>query len=140
MATHADLYRFLSEPRNKLAVLGTTNPESGSQTALVGIAVTGDLEILFDTVKSSRKYANLIADPRCSFVCGLGVDATVQFQGVAREVPSDSDLVRNVYFKAFPDGQSRLTWPGIVHFLVRPTWIRMSDYGDTPPRIDEFQF
>jgi hypothetical protein len=57
--TEADVYQFIAQ--NKLGVLGTIAHSGIPQTALVGIAVTPDLEIIFDTVKSSRKYPNLIA-------------------------------------------------------------------------------
>jgi hypothetical protein len=43
---------------------------SRRQARLVGIAITAQLEIIFDTVRSSRKYPNLIARPDCSFVVG----------------------------------------------------------------------
>ena len=31
-----------------------------------------------------------------------------------------------------------LSWPGIVYFRVRPTWIRFSDFSKDPPTIVEF--
>jgi hypothetical protein len=136
----AGLYRFLSDPRNKLAVLGSiaSDGSGAPQAALVGVAASPGLELIFDTVRSSRKYRNLLADPRCSFVIGLGGDVTVQFEGIAREV-EDAES-KAIYFSAFPDGPSRASWPGIVYFAVKPTWIRYSDYGETPPVIEEFRF
>ncbi len=136
MVTKADVYRFMADPRNNLAVLGSCDAKGRPQGALVGIGVTEDLEIIFDTVKSSRKYANLIANPRCSFVCGVAGDATVQFEGEAREVPPDSELVTRAYYTAFPDGPARLSWPGITYFAVKPDWVRYSDYGETPAVIE----
>jgi Pyridoxamine 5'-phosphate oxidase len=60
--THADLLHFIA--RSKLGVLSSIGEASGTpQSALVGFAVTENLEIVFDTVKSSRKYGNLIARP-----------------------------------------------------------------------------
>ncbi len=56
-----DLFEFLE--RYKLGVLGTVSPEGVPQSALVGIAVTPALEIIFDTVKSSRKFRNLDRKP-----------------------------------------------------------------------------
>lgn len=45
-----------------------------------------------------------------------------------------------IYFKAWPDGPTRMNWPGIVYFVVRPQWIRYSDFDQDPPLIREFQF
>jgi len=135
--TEADLYKFLIQC--KLGVLGTIGDAGTPQSALVGIAVTEDLEIVFDTVKNSRKYPNLIARPACSFVVGWAGEKTVQYEGQAEEL-SGSELQRcqKVYFQAWPDGPSRLTWPRIVYFIVRPRWIRYSDFDQNPPLIREF--
>ena len=39
-------------------------PGGGPQAAVVGFAVSDLLEIVFDTVTTSRKYQNLRRDPR----------------------------------------------------------------------------
>jgi hypothetical protein len=33
-----------------------------------------------------------------------------------------------------------MSWPGIVYFVVRPAWIRYSDFDQDPPLIREFSF
>jgi len=137
--TEVDLYRFIA--RNKLGVLGYTGETSQSKSALVGLAVTKQLEIIFDTVKSSRKYKNLIAQPACSFVIGWAGEQTVQYEGEAEELSGATlERCQKVYFQAWPDGPSRLSWPGIVYFVVRPRWIRYSDFDQNPPLIREFTF
>ena len=137
----ADLYAWLL--KQKLGVLGSLGPDGSPQAALVGIAVTEEFEIVFDTVKSSRKYPNLTARPACSLVMGgWGTgEQTVQYEGEAREFGSDDlEKYQQVYFKAWPDGPARMSWPGIVYFAVRPNWIRFSDYDQNPPLIREFRF
>ena len=81
--TEADIYAFVAQFR--LGVLGTISDAKMPQSALVGIAVTPRLEIVFDTVKSSRKYGNLIANRVCSFVVGWAGEQTVQYEGEAEE-------------------------------------------------------
>ena len=137
--TEADLYAFMVQC--KLGVLGTISGDACPQSALVGMAVTPRLEVIFDTVKSSRKYPNLLAHPRCSFAVGWSGEQTVQYEGEAEELkPPELERYQDVYFKAWPDGPARLSWPGIVYFAVRPAWIRFSDFGQTPPVIQEFRF
>ena len=139
--TEADLHAFIATHR--LGVLGTICPADTPQSALVGIAVTQQLEIVFDTVKTSRKYPNLIARPSCSFVIGgWGKGAqTVQYEGAAEELRSpELKRYQEAYFAAWPDGPARLSWPGIVYFVVRPTWIRYSDFDQNPPLTIEFTF
>lgn len=137
--TKADLYRFLS--KHTLGVLSTISEANAPQSALVGIAVTSELEIVFDTVKTTRKYPNLTARPRCSFVIGWAGEQTAQFEGEAQELHgSELKRCQEVYFRAWPDGPARLSWPGIVYFVVKPRWIRYSDFDMNPPLIQEFIF
>ena len=135
--TKAGLLEFLDQ--QKLGVLGTISPDGSPQSSLVGIAVTPEFEIIFDTVNSSRKYRNLMRNPGCSFVIGWTGETTVQYQGEARE-PAGAELAKyqELYFKKWPDGPSRLTWTGIAYFVVRPSWIRYSDFDQQPPLIQEF--
>jgi hypothetical protein len=132
-----DLHAFMVQHR--LGVVSSIGPDGAPQSALVGIAASTDIEIVFDTVTSTRKYANLVARPRCSVVVGWTGEQTVQLEGVAEElVGSELERLRAVYFDAWPDGPSRLKWPGITHFVIRPTWIRYSDFAQDPALIVEF--
>jgi pyridoxine/pyridoxamine 5'-phosphate oxidase len=125
--------------QHRYGVVSSISRNGTPQSALVGIATTPDLEIVFDTVKTSRKYPNLIERPSCSFVVGWSGEQTVQFEGIAEE-PGGPELTRcrEVYFAAWPDGPARMSWPGIAYFVVRPRWIRYSDYDQSPPLIEEF--
>jgi pyridoxine/pyridoxamine 5'-phosphate oxidase len=125
--TRRELVAFLR--KHKLAVQASASETGAPQAALVGFAVTDDLEIVFDTVATSRKYVNLRRDPRCAIVVGWDDEMTVQIEGIADE-PTGADRERCLasYFAAYPDGRDRLAWPGITHFRVRPTWIRYSDF------------
>jgi pyridoxine/pyridoxamine 5'-phosphate oxidase len=133
------LHAFLQ--RHRYAVLSSLAANNTPQSALVGIAVSPDLEIIFDTVKSSRKYPNLIANPKCSLVIGWDNDQTLQYEGQATELRgAELQHYQKIYFAAWPDGASRLTWPGITHFVVRPSWLRHSDFNTVPPQITERTF
>jgi hypothetical protein len=71
-------------------------------------------------------------------VIGWSGEQTVQLEGMAEE-PGGTELerCRSVYFAAWPDGPARMSWPGIVYLLVRPRWIRYSDFDRSPPLIEE---
>jgi hypothetical protein len=135
----AAMYRFMAGFR--YSVISSIAGDGSPQSALVGIAVTPQLEIVFDTVKSSRKYPNLIARPRCSFVVGWDGEQTVQYEGIAAE-PRSAALTRyqQAYFSVWPDGPSRLSWPGIAYFVVKPLWVRYSDFDQSPVQIVEMRF
>jgi pyridoxine/pyridoxamine 5'-phosphate oxidase len=125
---------------HRYAVISSISPQGAPQSAVVGIAVSRELEIIFDTVSSSRKYRSLTANPAAAVALWTG-EATLQYEGIAQEpAGSDRDRYREVYFKTWPDGRDRLSWPGITHFVIRPTWIRFSDFDRRPPLIQEFTF
>jgi uncharacterized pyridoxamine 5'-phosphate oxidase family protein len=126
--------------RQRLAVLSTVSPENSPQAALMGVAITRDLEIVFDTRNTTRKYANLQRNPGIAFVIGCTSEISIQYEGVAEEL-SGAELERYlpIYFAAFPDGVERRNWPGMTYFVVRPKWLRYCDYGRRPPLIREFE-
>lgn len=128
--------------RHRLAVQASVSAAGSPQAAVVGFAVTDQFEIVFDTLDSSRKARNLRQNNRLALVIGGsndGDERTVQYEGVADE-PSGAELERlkQVYYAAYPDGPSRLSWPGLIYVRVRPTWIRYSNYSVDPPEIIEF--
>ncbi len=124
--------------RHRLAVVASTGPSGAPQAAVVGFAVTDALEIVFDTLESTRKFQNLAADPRIAVVIGWDHEATLQLEGrVDFPVGAERDRIRDCYFVAYPDGRERLAWPGITHARVTPSWIRFSDFTIDPPRIVE---
>jgi len=132
------LYDFIRA--RPLAVLATACANGAPEAALVGVAVSEDLELIFDTTDATRKYPNLKRDPRIAFVFGGDGEETLQYEGVADE-PAGAELARlkEIYFAAFPDGVTRQDWPGLTYFRVRPKWLRFSSYY-RPRRVDEITF
>ena len=136
----SDLVAFLRQ--YPLAVQASAAVGGGVQAAVVGIAVSDELEVVFDTVESSRKVANLRRDPRIALVIAgtiIGDERTVQYEGLADE-PTGDDLARlqELYFAVFPDGRERAGRPGITYLRARPSWIRYIDFGADPPTSVEF--
>ncbi|MDF3283735.1 pyridoxamine 5'-phosphate oxidase family protein [Gordonia sp. N1V] len=112
-----------------LGVVATVSPDGAPEAALVGIAVTDSAEIVFDTSRSSRKFANLAADSRVALVVGTTEEITVQCEGRA-DIPHGeaAQRCRDAYFAQYPDGRQRAADPDIVHVRVRPQWVRCADY------------
>jgi len=131
----AELVTFLRA--QKWAVEASVNDAGAPQAAVIGVAVTDDLEIVFDTVTDTRKARNLRTNPQVALVIGWDDGRTAQIQGTADE-PTGDDLARlkKAYFAKFPDGIDRAEWPDIAYFRVRPTWVRVSDFTSDPPAIE----
>jgi len=137
-----DAKRLLDFLRQYRVAVEASVSESGSpQAAVVGVAITDRFEIVFDTVDSTRKARNLRRNSKVAFVIGglTGEERTIQYEGIADE-PSGPELehLKAVYYQVYPDGPSRLSWPGLIYVRVRPTWIRYTDYTVDPTEIVEF--
>jgi len=124
MIQPGELFQFIE--RHRLAVLATVSAEGAPEAALVGIAVTSELEIHFrhpcrprarrrscKRTHAPRSWSDAPKRSRCSM------------KGIAQELTGD-DLAKykQTYFAAFPDGPAREAWKGITYYVVRPRWIR----------------
>ena len=124
-----------------LAVEASVAMAGDVQAAVVGIAVSDDFELVFDTLDTTRKAQNLARDPRIALVIGgtgKGEEITVQYEGVA-DRPSGNELkvLQRRYLEVFPEGAERLSWPGLIYVRVKPRWLRYSDYRREPALIVE---
>lgn len=130
------IYSFIKQHRS--AVLSTISPDSKPEAALVGIAVTPDLKIIFDTLSDSRKYTNLLLNPYIAFVIGWDNDVSVQYEGkLCFATGEELESIKNTYFEFFPDGPERLNWPNISYLCVEPLWISYTDFNYDTMRIEE---
>jgi hypothetical protein len=125
--------------RHRYAVQASTAADGAPQAAVVGIAVTDELEVLFDTLGTSRKAKNLRREARIALVVGWDEEQTLQLEGIADEPTGDElQRLKRVYLAAFPDGIEREQWPDIIYVRVRITWARYSDFrpGGAVSEID----
>ena len=125
----------------RYAVEASVSPSGGAQAAVVGIVVTDDFEIFFDTLAETRKARNLRRNAAIAFVIGGTApedERSVQYEGVA-DRPEGADLERltALYLERFPDGRERQSWPGLIYLRARPTWLRYSDFSHDPPEMVE---
>ncbi len=127
---------------HRLAVQASTAANGAPQAAVVGVAVSDRGELVFDTLRTSRKCFNLRHDPRIALVMGWDLEdgRTLQLEGLADE-PHGADRVRlqAVYLATFADGAERADDPATTYFRVRASWLRLSDFRTTPPTITELE-
>jgi pyridoxine/pyridoxamine 5'-phosphate oxidase len=127
---------------HRLATLATRDEHGAPQAALIGVALTADCEIVFDTLSTTRKHANLVRDPRAALVFAGPAEQTAQYQGVAIAIRTDRDDNRrylDAYFTVWPEGRGRANWPAIAYWRIVPRWARFSDYAQGP-LIEEFRW
>jgi pyridoxine/pyridoxamine 5'-phosphate oxidase len=135
MITKSELYTFLHA--RALGVVSTVSKSGDPEAAVVNIAVTRDLELIFYTLQTNRKCINLRHHPRLAAVIGWQDEQTVQYEGLAEEV-FELQLAdcRKIYLERFPESGGRVAWPGVTFFRVRPAWVRYSRYSH-PWKVEE---
>ncbi len=117
--TRQGVYQFV-RGRN-LAVLATIAPEA----ALIGIAATPELEIVFDTIKTTGKYQNLLQNSVAPLVIGWDNEVTVQYEGETVQLFGKAlDGYQTIYFTQFSDGPERAAWPDIAYSVAPVGWFR----------------
>jgi hypothetical protein len=136
--TRDDLYDFLRSER--FAVLATSGP-TGPEAAIMGVTVTESLELVFLTGRTTRKYANLRAEPRVALVLGSTEETTVQYEGIAREVAGDALApYAAAHAERFPAGRALAARPDATYFVVTPRWVRHSNYAGREASVVEFTY
>jgi general stress protein 26 len=126
--------------RKRFLVVSSVNQSGAPEAALMGFALTQANEIVFDTLASSRKAVNLERNPTAALVIGWDDNVSLQIEGPARRpVGDDLASAKAAYFREWPDGRARENWPDIVYLVVKPKWIRYSNYAAGPPVVEEFR-
>lgn len=115
---------------HELGVVSTVSVKGTPEAALVNLAVTDELELVFYSLQDNRKCANLRDNPHIAVVIGWDSNRTLQYEGVVDE-PRDEALeaLKEVYAAARPNAAVQMGWPGLTYFRVKPKWLRLSDYG-----------
>lgn len=96
---------------------------------------------MFGTKDSSRKYRNLLRNPRVSVIIGWDHAGTVQYEGVARRLEGDEiDTFTEYHFDKHPNSRKYKDQPGEVYFLIEPRWLRFTEVAYEPWKITEMTF
>ncbi len=123
-------------------VIATVGPGGSPEAALMDIAVTPDLEIIFETTDQTRKFSNLRARPVIAFVVRQGGSETLQYDGMAEQLSESRALERHGHHSFLRLPAKNLA-PGLAGQLLlpgtRPMWVRFSDLVSAA-RVEEFRF
>jgi general stress protein 26 len=139
MKSPDQIYEFLNS--YKLGALSTINKAGLPNVAIVGFGQTKNLELIFGTDNSSRKYKNLHLNPHVAFVIGGNTTETLQFEGIARELnPEELPIVRENYWRKNPHAEVHHGLRGNRYFIITPTWIRYTDLRVDPWAITEMKY
>jgi len=135
--TQKDIEQFISNHTlTTISTFGKEYPES----AVIEFASSG-LELIFDTHTTSRKYQNLMQNPRASFVIGWDKNKTVQYEGEVIELKGDElTKYKEIYFAKMPEAKEWEHAKDITYFKVLPRWIRYTDLNVHPWQVEEMTY
>ncbi len=122
---------FLAE--NKLMILGYlhfVNKQAFPRSSLVAYAEDG-LELIFQTMTIGRKYNDLQFCGRVSVVISSGLK-TMQYEGNAQMIADVDWAQRVMLLKNGPCDRRFIFDPRARWFLIRPWWVKLSDYTREP--------
>ncbi|MDO8508363.1 MAG: pyridoxamine 5'-phosphate oxidase family protein [Nanoarchaeota archaeon] len=135
------ILNFISS--KKLTVISTINKQNHPESAVVAFSQNSNLELIFGTSSTSRKYKNLQNNNRASLVIGWEEDEkiTVQYEGIAIQLKgNEKEEARQAHLKKNPGSKKFDSMPTQTYFKIIPKWIRYSSLSISPPEIFEISF
>src|SRR5262245_54921475 len=85
----------------RMAVIATASADGRPEAALINIAVTPELDIVFETTSATRKFANLKHNPQVSLVIGWQGEKTLQLDGTVEALEASAyETLAPLFFRA----------------------------------------
>lgn len=127
--------------KHKICVISTVNSKGNPESGVIEFGETDNLELIFDTFFTYRKYNNIQNNPYVSIVVGWDEDITIQYEGKAYEL-KDNELskYKKIFFKKLPNAKKWQKYKEIRFFKVIPKWIRYSDLRVNPWNVFDIKF
>jgi uncharacterized pyridoxamine 5'-phosphate oxidase family protein len=113
----------------RYAVISTCGSNNQPEAALIGFGTTENIELIFGTYSSSRKYKNIKENDKVALVIGWDEDyITVQYEGIAKEVTGEElEPLISEFYAQVPEAVVYKNHPEQTYFKVSPKWIRYAD-------------
>ncbi len=136
------MYECLRDKEVKLCVFATASKDGKPASAVLGYAIKEDLTILLSTQKTTKKYANIVENPRVALNFGWSFsEINIQYEGECSILDSgeEHEQLEAFFFQQNPHAE-KFKNPNLVILKIRPTWIRLNDLTVTPPNEEEKNF
>lgn len=140
MITKEDVLKFLKE--NNLCVMATADKNGKPIAATMAYAVDDEMIFYLETSNKTRKYKNLLANPRAAIVVGVANELpTVQIDGdITVFEGEDAVTARNFIVEQHPELKEYFLGPDKnpeeIYFKVKPTWVCYSDFTKESPVVE----
>lgn len=128
--TQSEAYDFLQDPERAHGVLGYLDSDAQPDTAFISFSATKDLNIIFGTSDTSRKFTAVKARPNVAFnVTNKEHRYTVQLKGQVRELSLEelAPYEDAHYAKLGEASRKFKTMPDQHFFIIEPTYLKFTD-------------
>lgn len=124
-----------------LAVLATASSSAIPEASAVGISVMDNMQILFGTFNTSRKWENLQKNARVSLVIGWEHGKTIQYEGVAEELmETEKAEALKIHFANVPSFAKYVSDNQAILYRVKPESVKYSDHSQDPADVINLTF
>lgn len=124
--------------KQKHMVLATVTNDI-PEAALVGFAEMDNLNLIFGTETTSRKFQNIQNNSKIAAVFTDG-DISIQYEGIVSVlIGHEIEEYKQKYFEKLPEAKKYDSEPNQIYLKIIPTWIRYVDYSKETPDIFEVQ-
>jgi general stress protein 26 len=108
--------------------------------ALVAFSETEDCEIIFGTASNTRKFENIVNNPKVAFV--ISADTwSIQYEGVAEVLTGEDERrYRDIHLQKHPKSKKYAFQEKQKFIKVIPKWIRYMDISKDPQDVSEYTF
>ncbi|MCA9309215.1 pyridoxamine 5'-phosphate oxidase family protein [Candidatus Saccharibacteria bacterium] len=122
-------------------VIATVNERAKPEAATVGLSCDDNFTFLIGTNKDTRKAANISQNNSVALVVGFSGPKTVQIEGVAEKVTRDTHQERiELHLDTVSGARSFDGEPGQTYYMIKPTWLRFTDYTQEDPIFETEDF
>ena len=120
----------------EIGAIATVTPDSEPEVAAMQFAVTDNLELIFDTPASTRKYQNIQENNYVAFAIWKEFDI-VQYEGLAIQLGGEElAQYKEIFFTKNPDARQWVDIvPDLTFFKIVPRWIRYTGFKEEPWEI-----
>lgn len=131
--------QFLNE--HETSVISTLDAHNQPQAATVGFSVDENFIIVFATNQKTRKANNIAVNNKVALVVGFEGQKTVQIEGTAEKIDTELNKDRiNLHFAKVPGAKKFAGELDQSYYLIRPTWLRFTDYTKQPSTFETRSF
>lgn len=133
---------ILQNREHKLCVLATADKAAMPASAALAYAVKDDCTIIVSTHANTQKAKNIAENQQVSMVFGFNfTEPYVQLKGTAKQITDQQEkqAADEFFFSVNPQA-AKFKTPDTIFFAITPTWARLMDFAETPPKTEEVTF